>query len=199
MPMANLQKTIAFVLFFIAIIVVAYLFSDNIAEHCVDAGRCHYYWGNSIVLPDIQFLITSFIQLGTLSTAILILWTWGELSKEQQKQGIFWRRLFRRLFKAVAAFCIIVFVGIMWINTGLWLIRMARVSVTVKIIRSNDRDILNILVLIGLLASALLWYRLYLYRFDTILKRLTEVAECRYGLRRKLPPFSCYNYCLLQF
>jgi len=196
---ANLQKTLAFVLFSIAIIVIAYLFSDDIANHCVEVGRCHFYFNKLIVLPDIRFTIVVFVVLVVISAVSLALWTWFELSGGYARKA-FWKHLFRRLFKSIMAFCIIFLIGVFWVNVGFWLVNLVRNENDImSTIRSNDRDILNILVLIGLLASALLWYRLYLYRFDTILKRLMEVTECHHHLRRRLPPVSCYNYCLLQF
>ena len=195
---ANLQKTIAFVLFLVAIIVAAYLFSDNIVKHCVIVGNCHYYWGNSVVLPDIIFILTVLISIGITSAAIFALWTWLEVFGEQKK-GVFKSRWLRRSFKSFISFFLIALIGTIWANIGLWLINKSSTNDTMKIIRTNDKDILNILVLIGLLSSALLWSRLYLFRSDTIRKRLIEVAECRYHLRRRLFPFSCYNYCLLQF
>ena len=170
----NLHKTLVVAIFIIAVIIATYLYPGTITdtENCSSA--------------EVQFKF-SIQYIAYAIVGVIIPWLFYVfIEQSREKKGV---RLARRIVKTFLAVASVTLIGMIWVSLGKpfhWFSSHAFCQ------SKNVLDILSILLMVSLAASAVLWYRLYLFRFDTVLGRLVEITECRYGKRR-----FCWNYWLL--
>lgn len=174
----NLHKTLVVVIFTIAVIVTTYLFPGSIAKECSS---------KKILIIPIRLVVSATIVVAV----AMVLWgVIGLPEQSRERRLVRWSRRSVKTFLAVGS---IVLIGMVWAYLGKLFQTLSDLEFLKLRIRSNDLNILSILLIIAMIAVAVLWYRLYLFRFDTILGRLVEITECRYKKRR-----LCWNYWLLR-
>ena len=174
----NLHKTLVVVIFIIAVIVATYLYPGTIT----DTENCSF--------AEVQFNFPIQYIAYAIGVVIIVFWgiyAWVEQSKEKKRV-----RWVRRSVKTFLAVALVTLIGLVWASLGRPFYWFSSHVFCQLESTTNVLDILSILLMIALAASAVLWYRLYLFRFDTVLNRLVEITECRYRRRR-----FCWNYWLL--
>ncbi len=164
----------------IALFLLGYLFSPK---------RFVEIYTNKIHFRSLLQKIVVFVAI-TLGTILIFLLILERFHRTQKKKSL------RRVGASVV---LLVFgsltIGIIWDIFALAIHTYEHTFPPLQYWIENPEEISNVLMFIGFIGAGLLWLRLYLYNFHSILERLSNITKCRLGIGNPLS--DCWSYWFL--